>query len=105
MDLEDKFSLDHLIFQERVCRVCGETKSLMDDFYLTRKDRGTVAAAYSYECKQCCIYRVSNARKSESVRWEYPDWQFTSCFPSQNIRNNKYFQIHMDTPRIYTWQA
>lgn len=89
MDLGDKFSLDHLIFRERTCRVCGKTKSLMDDFYLTRKDRGSVASAYSYECKQCCICRVSDARKAESVKWEYPDWQFTSCFPSQIVRNNK----------------
>jgi hypothetical protein len=74
MNLEDKFSLEQLIFQDRVCRTCGETKSLMDDFYLIRKDRGTVSAAYSYECKQCCIRRVSNAKKAESMRWEYPDW-------------------------------
>ena len=68
------FDLDHLLFQERKCRVCGETKNLMNDFYLTRKDRGSVASAYSYECKQCCICRVSNARKTEPLKWEYPDW-------------------------------
>lgn len=63
--------LDHLIFKERTCRVCGETKSLMDDFYLTRKDRGSVASAYSYECKECTKERV---RKKTRIKDVYPDW-------------------------------
>ena len=75
MDLEDQFSLDHLLFKERTCRCCGKTKSLMDDFYLTRKDRPTVMSAYSYECKLCTVKRVLNSRKkSKMVLWEYPDW-------------------------------
>jgi hypothetical protein len=76
MDLSDHFSLDHLIFKERTCRVCGKTKSLMDDFYLTRKDRATVASAYSYECKVCTVRRVIESRKSKdpTVMWDYPDW-------------------------------
>lgn len=76
MDLDYQFSLDHLIFKERTCRACGKTKSLMDDFYLTRKDRATVASAYSYECKVCTVKRVLESRKkadSSSV-WDYPDW-------------------------------
>jgi hypothetical protein len=45
MDVEDQFSLEHLIFKDRKCRVCGKVKSLMDDFYVTRKDRGTMFSA------------------------------------------------------------
>jgi len=76
MDLSDQFSLDHLIFKERTCRVCGKSKSLMDDFYLTRKDRATVASAYSYECKDCTIKRVMESRKIKDPTslWDYPDW-------------------------------
>ena len=76
MDVEDQFSLDHLIFKDRECRVCGKVKSLMDDFYVTRKDRGTMFSAYSYECKQCTIERIkkSRANKYGNADWQYPDW-------------------------------
>ena len=33
------FSLEHLLFQERKCRVCGETKDLVNEFYLIRKNK------------------------------------------------------------------
>ena len=76
MDIEDKFDLEHLLFKERTCRVCGERKNLIDDFYLTRKDRGSYPSAYSYECKVCTISRVTVSRMTNRVfdRWEYPDW-------------------------------
>lgn len=77
MDLDDQLELEHLLFFDRKCRKCGQIKSLMDDFYLIRKGKGTLPSAYSYECKECTIHRVSNARKSKkdiSYMWEYPDW-------------------------------
>ena len=76
MDIGDQFSLEHLIFKDRKSRVCGKVKSLIDDFYVTRKDRGTIFSAYSYECKQCTIERVkkSRAQKCENDNWQYPDW-------------------------------
>ena len=40
MDLDDQFDLEHLFLKERICRVCGEEKNLIDGFYLTRKNRG-----------------------------------------------------------------
>jgi len=48
----------------------------MDDFYLTRKNRATFSSAYSYECKECTILRVSRTRKKRRKRneYEYPDW-------------------------------
>ena len=49
MDFDDQVELEHLLFFDRKCRVCGKVKSLLDDFYLTRKDRGTLPSAYSYE--------------------------------------------------------
>jgi hypothetical protein len=76
MDIEDQFSLDHLLFKERQCRSCKKIKDLLSDFYLSRKDRATVSSAYSYECKECTIKRIKNSRakRSSSFVWEYPDW-------------------------------
>ena len=51
MDLDDQVELEHLLFFDRKCRVCGQIKNLMDDFYLTRKNRSSFQSAYSYECK------------------------------------------------------
>ena len=76
MDLEDQINLEHILLFDRRCRVCGEIKNLIDDFYLTRKGRGALPSAYSYECKECTKKRVlSNKKKSNSSEmWEYPDW-------------------------------
>jgi len=76
MDFEDEFCLDHLLFNERICRSCNIKKDLLTDFYLIRKNNKGLPSAYSYECKQCTKKRVLNARKAEQkVReWEYPDW-------------------------------
>ena len=54
----------------------GETKNLIDGFYLTRKDRGTLASAYSYECKVCTVRRIVETRKKQEPHtdWIYPDW-------------------------------
>jgi uncharacterized protein YlaI len=74
MDFDDQVELEHLLFFERKCRVCGEVKSLLDDFYLTRRDRGTLPSAYSYECKKCTNKRVNKKKKKRLSEWEYPDW-------------------------------
>jgi hypothetical protein len=75
MDADKLFTLEHLIFKDRECRVCGKVKSLMDDFYVTRKDRGTIASAYSYECKECTIKRVRESRqRKDNLNSVYPDW-------------------------------
>ena len=90
IDIDGQIQLGHLLLQDRKCRVCGEIKNLVDDFYRTRKDRGAVASSYSYECKECCKKRV----KKSSDKWEYPDWQFTSRFPCEKCLFNKYFQTN-----------
>jgi hypothetical protein len=75
MELGDQIKFGHLLFYDRKCRVCGETKSLIDGFYRTRKDRGEVASSFSYECKECTVKRVSQKNnKCRKVAWEYPDW-------------------------------
>ena len=76
MDLDKQINLGHLLFANRKCRVCGEMKNLLEDFYRTRKDRGPVPSSYSYECKECTIKRIVVAKISSSVinKWEYPDW-------------------------------
>ncbi len=76
MEIDKQINLGHLLLVDRRCRVCGETKNLIDSFYRTRKDRGAVSSSYSYECKDCTIKRVVESReipKNNSL-WEYPDW-------------------------------
>ena len=67
MDIDDQFELEHLFLTERKCRVCGQTKDLIDGFYLTRKDRGTIPSAYSYECKVCTISRITVSRMTNKI--------------------------------------
>ena len=52
MDLDRQLKLSHLLLNDRQCRVCGEVKNLIEDFYRTRKNRGPVASSYAYECKE-----------------------------------------------------
>ena len=68
MDIEDEFSLEHLLFKERKCRICGVTKDLMTDFYVIRKAKKYLPSSYSYECKDCTIERVLRHRKQESPK-------------------------------------
>ena len=76
MDLDKQIKLGHLLLTDRKCRVCGEIKNLIEEFYRTRKDRGPVASSYSYECKECSVKRIIDSRKNKShpLKWEYPDW-------------------------------
>ena len=75
MEFDDQIELEHLLFSERKCRVCGKIKNLVDDFYLTRKYKGTLPSAYSYECKTCTVKRIIKRRKIKIlVEDVYPDW-------------------------------
>ena len=75
MDLDDQLNLGHLLLQDRKFRVCGQLKNLIDCFYLTRKNRGTLPSSYSYECKVCTIQRIVKSRKERPFcDWGYPDW-------------------------------
>ena len=75
MTFDDEIELEHLLFLERKCRVCGKVENLLNDFYKTRRDR-TLASSYSYECKDCTKKRVVVSRMTTTIfdRWEYPDW-------------------------------
>ena len=76
MELDHQIKLGHLLLNDRECRVCGETKNLIEGFYQTRKNRGPVASSFSYECKTCTIRRIVKNRKKSCIRIEtdYPDW-------------------------------
>ena len=92
MDIGDKFDLEHLLFVDRTCRVCGETKNLIEEFYLTRKGRGSYPSSYSYECKDCTKKRIIVSRMTNTIfdRWEYPDWQCSRIVsPFEKVPNNK----------------
>ena len=73
MEFDKQIKLGHLLLTDRKCRICGEIKNLVEDYYRTRKDRGPVASSYSYECKDCTIKRIIKNKKSNNM-WEYPDW-------------------------------
>jgi hypothetical protein len=72
MDLGKQVTTGHLLLETRTCRVCGEEKNLVDDYYLSRKDP-TLASSYSYECKECTIKRTVeyNKENSSSVKSQY----------------------------------
>ena len=74
MEFDKQIKLGHLLLTDRKCRVCGQTKNLVDGFYRTRKDRGPVASSFSYECKDCTIKRITQSKTKSDLRWEYPDW-------------------------------
>lgn len=77
MSFEEELELDNLIFKERKCRTCKVKKDLLNDFYLSRKNRKGFPSAYSYECKECTINRIINSRKKQSQKFTdycYPDW-------------------------------
>ena len=76
MEIDKQIGLSHLFLTDRKCRVCGNLKNLIGDFYRTRKDRGAVASSYSYECKECTIKRITGGRKAtkNSTEFDYPDW-------------------------------
>ena len=76
MEIDKQIKLSHLLLNDRKCRVCGELKNLVGEFYRTRKDRGPVASSYSYECKECTIKRINASKKSNisSIDYKYPDW-------------------------------
>ena len=76
MELDSQIRLGHLLLSDRVCRVCGEEKNLIEGFYRTRKNRGPVASSFSYECKICTLRRIIKNRKNKDVivGWDYPDW-------------------------------
>ena len=59
-------------FRNRVCRVCGKEKNLVDEYYLSRKNPA-LASSYSYECKECTVKRTVeyNKEHSSSVKSQY----------------------------------
>ena len=74
MDLDEQLKLAHLLLEERKCRVCGETKNLLQSYYRVRKNVKLISS-YSYECKECTIRRIINNRKQSSPSVDgYPDW-------------------------------
>jgi hypothetical protein len=76
MDIESQVSLENLLFRERKCRTCGESKDLLSEYYLYRKNKKHLASSYSYECKDCTIKRIIVSRITSTIfdKWEYPDW-------------------------------
>jgi len=75
MEIDKQINLGHLLLTDRKCRICGEVKNLVGEFYRTRKDRGPVASSYSYECRKCTIKRIKSKKNTKYIsKWEYPDW-------------------------------
>ena len=70
--LNDELERQHLFLVKRECRVCGEEKNLVDEFYFVRKNP-TLPSSYSNECKECTVKRTTeyNKKNSKSVRSQY----------------------------------
>ena len=73
MDLDSQFELEHLLFKDRKCRSCNKVKNLLEDFYMSRKQKRGLPSAYSYECKDCTKIRVKSKRRKSKPEL-YPDW-------------------------------
>ena len=72
--LDEELQTQHLFLIKRICRVCGEEKDLVADFYKCRKN-AALESSYSYECKECTIKRIIKSRKqTQPVSEVYPDW-------------------------------
>ena len=59
MDIDEQITYNHLFLSERECRTCGETKNLIDGFYLTRKERVRVAGVDTPEKRTRDLEAVS----------------------------------------------
>ena len=65
MEIDEQLHTEHLLMEERTCRVCGKEKSLLADFHRCGKD-ATLPSSYSYECKDCSRKRaIENYRKKK----------------------------------------
>ena len=93
MDIEDQFELGHLFLAQRTCRSCGQTKDLLDGFYLTRKSRAVCHLHIHMNVK--CVLLIGLLR--EDVLQEtihvgniLTGKGFMCCFPSEKGQNSKY---------------
>ena len=68
LDLDGQLEVQHLFLVNRMCRVCGEDKNLLSDFYKCRKD-STKISSYAYECKECTLKRVKEYDKKNRKRY------------------------------------
>jgi len=66
--LDDELQTQHLFLIKRICRVCGEEKDLVADFYKCRKDP-TLESSYAYECKGCAKKRTLNNYHKKSFKF------------------------------------
>ena len=64
MDFEQQLDTEHLLLEDRVCRTCGVSKSLLADYYRNRKNVSLVSS-YSYECKTCTSERIKKRSKQK----------------------------------------
>ena len=70
MELDEQLELGHLLLENRICRVCGEEKNLLNGYYRTRKNV-KLSSSYSYECRECTIKRITKSRKKGILFSEY----------------------------------
>ena len=86
MDLDEQVTTAHLLLETRECRVCGQEKNILEDYYLSRKDP-TKPSSYSYECKECTIQRTVeyNKNNSASVRSQYLKRQYGLTFEEFDV--------------------
>ena len=62
MNIEDQFGLEHLLFEQRKCKICGEMKELINDFYKLEK--------IEEMCHQHTLMSAKDVRSREFLREE-----------------------------------
>ncbi len=64
MDFEDQLDAEHLLLEDRICRTCCISKSLLADYYRIRKN-ARLPSSYAYECKTCTLERIKKRSKQK----------------------------------------
>ena len=83
MDIDSQVQTEHLIFETRVCTKCGQEKSLLDDYYRSRKDPSK-ASSYAYECKDCTRKRSLRYHHQKSDHHGLSHDDFSMLLEAQN---------------------
>ena len=65
--LDNELKAEHFLLDTRVCKECGQEKSLLADFYRCRPN-ASIKSSYSYQCKECSKKRVLSHYYKKSFR-------------------------------------
>ena len=111
MELEASFELEHLLFKQRKCKMCGETKELINDFYkkflkknLTIKALDVTHDLYLHNIISCNRYPNEPPHTKPNVKYVIL-YNFNAKYPPENpdmaIKNNRKIIIKLLTRLLF----